>query len=62
MLDARLPTTDGRWRHMARYTQPDKVQQVLLAQLGLQLPAQPPPGIGSRERSSSRPYCEDLEG
>ncbi len=51
MLDVRVPTTDGRWLHMARYTQPDKTQQLLLAQLGLQLPAQPPPRIGPREPS-----------
>jgi transposase len=49
MLDVRVPTTDGRWLHMARYTQPDKTQQVLLAQLDLQLPVQPPPRIGPRE-------------
>ena len=62
MLDVRVPTTDGRWLHMARYTQPDKPQQVLLAQLGLQLPAQPPPRIGHRELSR-RPSCgEDLCG
>jgi Transposase DDE domain len=51
MLDVRVPTTDGRWLHMARYTQPTEAQQMLLAQLGLQLPAQPPPRIGSREVS-----------
>jgi hypothetical protein len=51
MLDVRVPTTDGRWLHMARYTQPDKTQQLLLAQLGLHLPAQPPPRIGPREPS-----------
>jgi hypothetical protein len=45
MLDVRVPTTDGRWLHMARYTQPDKPQQLLLAQLGLKLPEQPPPKI-----------------
>lgn len=55
MLDVRVPTTDGRWLHMARYTQPDTPQQVLLAQLGLQLPAQPPPRIGPREVSSEHP-------
>lgn len=60
LLDVRVPTTDGRWLHMARYTQPAKVQQVLLAQLGLQLPAQPPPKIESRELSRSRPCGEDL--
>ncbi len=60
MLDVRVPTTDGRWLHMARYTQPDKTQQVLLAQLGLQLPAQPPPRIGPREVFRSRSRGEDL--
>jgi hypothetical protein len=45
---------------MARHTQPDKTQQVLLAQLGMQLPAQPPPKIESRELSRSRPCGEDL--
>lgn len=45
MLDVRVPTTDGRWLHMSRYTQPDKTQQLLLAQLGLHLPVQPPPKI-----------------
>jgi transposase len=60
MLDVRVPTTDGRWLHMARYTQPDKPQQVLLAQLGLQLPAQPPPKIGPREVPHSRSCGEDL--
>ena len=47
MLDVRVPTTDGRWLHMSRYTQPDKTQQLLLAQLGLVLPPQPPPKITS---------------
>jgi len=45
MLDVRVPTTDGRWLHMTRYTQPDKTQQLLLAQLELILPPQPPPKI-----------------
>jgi len=60
LLDVRVPTTDGRWLHMARHTQPDKTQQVLLVQLGMQLPAQPPPKIESRELSRSRPCGEDL--
>jgi len=42
MLDVRVPTTDGRWLHMARYTQARQDQRVLLAQLGMQLPMQPP--------------------
>ena len=60
MLDVRVPTTDGRWLHMARVTQPDKTQQVLLAQLGLQLPAQPLPILGPRELSHNRLCGEDL--
>ncbi len=60
MLDVRVPTTDGRWLHMARYTQPDKTQQVLLAQLGLQLPAQRPPRIGPRELARINSCGEDL--
>jgi transposase len=60
MLDVRVPTTDGRWLHMARVTQPDKTQQVLLAQLGLQLPAQPLPILGPRQLSHHRPCGEDL--
>lgn len=43
MLDLHLPTTDGRVVEMSRYTQPDKDQQLLLGQLKLSLPIQPPP-------------------
>jgi transposase len=60
MLDVRVPTTDGRWLHMARYTQPDKTQQLLLAQLGLQLPAQRPPRIGPRELADNGSCGGDL--
>ena len=45
MLDARFPTTDGRWLIFARYTQPEKDHRMLIALLGLQLPAQSPPRI-----------------
>jgi hypothetical protein len=45
MIDVSIPTVDGRWLQMARYTQPDKAQQLLLAQLGMELPPQPPPKI-----------------
>jgi hypothetical protein len=60
LLDVRVPTTDGRWLHMARHTQPDKTQQVLLTQLGLQLPMQPPPKIEFREGAHTRSCGEDL--
>ena len=47
MLDVHFPTTDGRRLILSRYTQPDIDQKILLAQLGLMLPPQPPPRITS---------------
>jgi transposase len=47
MLDVHLPTTDGREIVMARHTQPDKDLQLLLDQLKLTLPEQPPPRISA---------------
>ncbi|MCU0788166.1 MAG: IS1634 family transposase [Verrucomicrobia bacterium] len=45
MIDVHLPTTDGRHVILSRYTQPEKELQVLLDQLKLTLPDQPPPRI-----------------
>jgi len=45
MLDVHLPTTDGRKVILSRYTQPEKELQILLNQLKLELPEQPPPKI-----------------
>jgi transposase len=45
MIDVHLPTTDGRHVILPRYTQPEKELQVLLDQLKLTLPEQPPPRI-----------------
>lgn len=45
MLDVHFPTTDGRELVFCRYTQPEKDQKMLLAQLGWELPAQSPPKI-----------------
>jgi hypothetical protein len=45
MLDVCLPTTDGRWLVMPRYTQPEPEQQLLLHELKLSLPQQPPPRL-----------------
>ena len=45
MVDVYLPTTDGRQLLLRRYTEPDADQRLLLAQLKLQLPKQPPPQI-----------------
>jgi transposase len=45
MIDVHLPTSDGRTIILSRYTQPDPDLQLLLKQLKLQLPDQPPPRI-----------------
>jgi hypothetical protein len=45
MVDVHLPTTDSRHVILPRYTQPEKELQVLLHQLNLRLPEQPPPRI-----------------
>jgi len=47
MIDVHLPTTDGRHVVLPRYTQPEKELQVLLHELKLTLPEQPPPRITS---------------
>jgi hypothetical protein len=45
MLDLELRATDGRWLIMSRYTQPEKAVALLLAQLKMKLPDQPPPRL-----------------
>ncbi len=45
MIDVHLPTTDGRNLILPRYTQPEKDLQLLLHQLNLTLPEQPPPRL-----------------
>lgn len=49
MVDVWLPTTDGRWLIMPRYTQPEIEHEMILYKLGLRLPKQPPPRISSRQ-------------
>ena len=48
MLDVHFPTTDGRELIFRRYTQPEADQKLLVAQLKLTLPEQPPPQIGAK--------------
>jgi transposase len=48
MVDVHLPTTDGRHLVLSRYTEPEQDQQLLLQQLKLKLPAQPPPKISHK--------------
>jgi len=45
MLDVHFPTTDDRTLILSRYTELTKEQQMLLQQLDLALPPQPPPRI-----------------
>jgi len=45
MIDVWIPTRDGRWLILPRYTQPAKDLKLLLQQIQLALPSQPPPRI-----------------
>jgi transposase len=47
MLDVHFPTTDGRTLILSRYTHPEPDHKLLLEQLNLTLPGQPPPRISS---------------
>jgi Transposase DDE domain len=58
MIDVHLPTTDGRELCLTRYTQPEPELQLLLEQMKLSLPPQPPPRISAaavRETPASTP-------
>ena len=55
MLDVHFPTTDGRTLIFPRHTAPNKTQKLLLAQLGLELPPQPPPRITSNRQIEPLP-------
>ena len=45
IIDVWIPTVDGRWLILPRYTQPEKDTKILLQKLKLELPTQPPPRI-----------------
>jgi len=47
MLDVKFPITDGRTLVLTRHTEPDIDQKILLEQLKLSLPPQPPPRISA---------------
>ena len=51
MVDVHLPTTDGKKLILSRYTHPEKDQQLLLHQLKLTLPNQPPPKVTADDLS-----------
>jgi hypothetical protein len=47
MIDVHLPTIDGRELLLTRYTQPEPELRLLIQQLKLSLPPQPPPRIAT---------------
>jgi transposase len=53
MIDVHLPTTDGRNLILPRYTQPGKDLQLLVHQLNLALPDQPPPRLEELKKKCS---------
>jgi transposase len=55
MLDVEFPTTDGRCLVMPRYTEPETEQKILLYQLKIMLPQQPPPRIRISSPSAQTP-------
>lgn len=64
MIDVWVPTVDGRWLILPRYTQPEKDTLLLLQKLHLELPAQPSPRITSlasaAQATGSRSASSDL--
>src|ERR1700687_4493820 len=55
MLDVHFPTTDGRTLVMSRYTELNADQKLLVKQLKLDLPPQPPPRITGTARPHNVP-------
>jgi hypothetical protein len=53
MLDLEVPTSDGRWLMMSRYTQPEKAVELLLSRLQMKLPEQPPPRLSAQRKLTS---------
>jgi hypothetical protein len=60
MIDVHLPTADGREIVLTRYTQPEPELQLLINQLKLSLPSQPPPKITATALAQITPRSEDL--
>lgn len=49
MIDVRIPTTDGRMLEMRRHSQPELEHRIILDNLKMDLPKQPPPKIYSHQ-------------
>jgi transposase len=55
MIDVHLPTTDDRTVILTRYTQPEPEHQMLIKELKLTLPDQPPPKITKNQIPPEEP-------
>src|SRR5205085_9507604 len=55
MLDVQFPTTDGRTLILSRHTELSSEQKLLVSQLKLSLPPQPPPRITAAGHLASTP-------
>jgi hypothetical protein len=55
IVDVHIPTTDGRELLLSRYTQPEAEHRMLLQQLRLSLPQQPPPKIAATQIRQQAP-------
>ena len=55
MIDAHLPTADGRELVFTHYTEPEPELSLLLKKLKLELPNQPPPKITARAPAPPTP-------
>jgi hypothetical protein len=55
MLDVHFPTTDGRTLILSRYTELNADQKLLVKQLKLDLPPQPPPRVSAPARVLTHP-------
>jgi transposase len=53
MLDVHFPTTDGRTLILSRYTELNADQKILVKQLKLNLPSQPPPRITAQAKHAA---------
>src|SRR5262249_46239724 len=62
MIDVHIPTTDGRELLLERYTEPEKDLKLLLGELKLTLPEQPPPKITASAPIAEAEQCPDQHG
>ncbi len=58
MIDVCIPTVDGRWLVLPRYTQPDIDTKMLLHKLRIDLPVQPPSRITTNLSTSAPAFQE----